>query len=156
MSWFCPPISWGVNGCRKVALNVFKQKQHFQVGPEGWGNSQSAQGWIYAGRSKAEGENGLIDSTSGRVSNRFAYTKQIRTESLTFSIWFSPVVNKSVLNCRWFPFPFHLPALCILPGMQETFVFFNLESLPKLRNATWLRKHSNSQERLNCYPYEDN
>lgn len=29
------------------------------------------QWWLYAGRSKAEGENGLIDSTSGHVSNRF-------------------------------------------------------------------------------------
>lgn len=29
------------------------------------------QWWLHAERSKAEGENGLTDSASGRVSNRF-------------------------------------------------------------------------------------
>lgn len=78
VSWFCPPSSvvrcvfCEVNGCRRVALNVLsrsnisRQGQRMEIA-----QMHGMAVVIYAGRSKVEGENGLIDSTSGHVSNRF-------------------------------------------------------------------------------------
>lgn len=138
-------------------LWMFLSRSTFPGRARGWGDPQSAQhdsgGFIQGGaRQRGKMDSPIAHQAVFQID--LGHAKWIRTESLTSSVF--PLVNKSVLNCRWFPFPFILPGLSILSGMQETFVFFNLESLSKLRNATWLSKHSNSQERLNCYPYKDN